>query len=279
MRRCVLILFLHRRPLDLADARPDDNPARPSRERAADPEGRPEGLPREGRGRILEGRRPSSGDDGLHDGGHAGKAGLHRLHIRSPGQGHGPRRPAYLHQELRREVQWVTMPSTEPVHPVHPDPMTPASALSVAGTERPPWSTWFHPPTSAPEVAATHPQGLGWVGSSSFHSAEIMQTVWKVGLSGFRRCRKAVYHRAWRTSRGLTARSCCFCRKRWTTMSERTIRSGSSRPSSTGWILRQRVRPCRAEGDGTSRLRSGRSAEAVHLWLPEPGPVEPAPGG
>jgi hypothetical protein len=30
------------------------------------------------------------------------------------------------------------------------------------------------------------------------------------------------------------------------------------------------------KGDGPSRLRAGRSVEAVYLWLSEPGSVEPS---
>jgi hypothetical protein len=34
----------------------------------------------------------------------------------------------------------------------------------------------------------------------------------------------------------------------------------------------------RGEGDGAAGLRAGRSAEALHLGLPQPGPIEPTAG-
>src|ERR1700730_6797251 len=72
-------------------------------------------------------------------------------------------------------------------------------------------------------------------------------------------------------------RNFCCCRSRSTITSAWTTRCGSLTPLSMSLTLRRRD-SSRGEGDGPSRLCAGRSVETLHLWLFEPGAVEPSAG-
>ena len=60
--------------------------------------------------------------------------------------------------------------------------------------------------------------------------------------------------------------------------SARTTRCGSSTPSSRAGSDRSGFVRAAGKADGAAGLRAGRSAEALHLRLSEPGAVEPAAG-
>ena len=64
------------------------------------------------------------------------------------------------------------------------------------------------------------------------------------------------------------------------TTSAGITRCDLSTPSLTGWISRRRGSSrVAAEGDGPPGYAPGRSAEALHLRLSEPGAIEPSAGG
>ena len=71
---------------------------------------------------------------------------------------------------------------------------------------------------------------------------------------------------------GFGRTSFCCCRRRSTITSRPTMRFGSSRPSLMGSISRATGSRGSKQGYGAAGLCARRSTEALHLWLPQPGP-------
>ena len=144
--------------------------------------------------------------------------------------------------------------------------------------------SWRRSVTSIPHPNRSARGRMGWQKASGYNyralvEADISQSERvRTPQSGFRRSCRSARIGLCRTSSAPSARKRCCCQNRWTTTSARQSGALDRRVRRRAGPGGCWVRRVDAERRAARAMRR-RPAEALHLRLPQPGPLQPSAGG